>query len=174
MRFSIEADGEAERLVVPADQSDIATMFLSLWFFGWTLAGFSAISRLAQVNVLSDLVWPIGWAVAWCAIALLLAWMLTGREILRFIGDDLEVTREILGRARRRLYAGGEVERISVRVPFRFPGSAFFPSPIDLRGNSGSVHFIYRGRSECLAYGMNKHEANAIADWLRNRLPHAQ
>lgn len=174
MRFFTERDQYGEKLTIPADQNLFVIVFFFIWLTAWTVAGLSWIVKLIATLDPSVLPLLIGWSLAWLMSGSFLAWMLTGRETLRLVGANLEVTREIMGYELQRLFAGQEIRQIATRVPFRFPGCVFFPSPIRLSGNSGSVHFSYRGRSYELAYGMNTVEAAAIADWLRERLPGAR
>ncbi|MGL5009848.1 MAG: hypothetical protein ACRC6I_08190 [Paracoccaceae bacterium] len=170
-RFSIAPNLEGEALTIPAVQNIFIMLFLPIWLALWTVGGFAAIGSLVMDFHLFILFWLMGWALGWIAVFLTLAWMFAGKQTLRMIGQDLEVTVNIFGFQRRSLYAGRDIRQISVASADMWPLRRWPQMPFGLTGATGAVQFTYGARAYYLAPGMDPAEAGQIADWLKKRLP---
>lgn len=172
-RFAITPTLDGEVLTIPARRYILQMAFYSVWLPFWTAAGLVSLSGI--LNNFHPLIvfWLVGWALGWCVVALTLAWMLSGRQTLRFLGSDLELTTFILGHSRRRLFRGVDIRNLTAVAGAETRGRQRVPPTPILHAEFGSVRFNY-GASTCsCAYGMNYAEAREIVGWLGKRLPKA-
>jgi hypothetical protein len=172
-RFTIDQSTEGETLRIPAQGNILVILFLSAWLGGWTLGGIAATRELLTTFHPFLAFWLCGWAVGWVVVSGVLSWMLTGRQVLRFVGSDLEIQTSVLWFTRRALYRGRDIRSVTISPDVGLWQGRQFP-PMPLLGRSrGSVRFSYGARTHSTGFGLDDAEAGAIADWLRKKLPEA-
>ena len=87
-----------DRLLVHFRQRRSGVVFLGIWLTGWTLGGLSAVPAFLGAGTGSRpflLFWLFGWALSECAVVVILAWKLFGREVLTVSPGVLELRREV-------------------------------------------------------------------------------
>jgi len=71
---------------------------LGIWLTGWTFGGIMAVHAIAGAPWSARVflsIWLCGWVLGEGAVALLIAWKLTGREVLTITSHLLEVRRKL-------------------------------------------------------------------------------
>jgi hypothetical protein len=171
-RFVVETVDGREQIVVGAQRNIFVMLFLAVWLCGWTFGGVTVIKTLATKDFHPFLlIWLCGWALGEAFAAATLCWMLSGKEILRAIGSDLEISYSMLGFTRRKLFRGSEIRDLSPCAPPAF-GRYNQPSlPILMDSKTGSVKFTYGARAIYAAQGLDEPEGRLIVERLRKRLP---
>src|SRR5450755_4696616 len=97
-RFVIETVDGRDQIAVKPERNLFLILFLIVWLGGWTIAGVSTFTTLLSKGFQPFLAfWLCGWALGEALVVTTLCWMLTGTEILRVPGSDLEVSHRILG-----------------------------------------------------------------------------
>jgi hypothetical protein len=171
-RFTVETVGGQEQITLKAPRNLLLMAFLAVWLCGWTFGGLAAMTTLWAKGFQPFLmVWLGGWALGEGFAAATLCWSLTGAEILRVVGSDLEIAYRMLGFTTRKLFRGSEIRHLSTwTTPYfsRYNQSLlpFFGGP-----RMGSVKFAYGARTVFVAPGLDEPEAQLIVDRLQNRLP---
>jgi hypothetical protein len=172
-RFAIESVDGAEQIRIKARRSWLVLGFLLVWITAWSFGGAAAAGQALMRFDLFLMVWLVFWAFGWIFVAITIAWQLAGAETLRVVGGDLEIGHSVFGLARRRLFRGSEIRRLSVETG----GADIFSQmhgiypPFLSRVKSGSVKFDYGARTIRAASGLDEAEARLIVDHLRRRLP---
>jgi hypothetical protein len=171
-RFVVETVDGHEQIAIAAQRNIFIMLFLLLWLGGWTVGGVAAIGALSSKGFQPFLVfWLGGWAAGEALVAATLCWLFSGVEVLRVLGTDLEVSYQMLGFAKRRLFRGSEIRNLSSCDMPAFGRYNQMPLPF-LGGNKmGSVKFSYGARTIYLAAGLDEAEGQLIVDRLRERLP---
>jgi hypothetical protein len=172
-RFAIESVDGVEQIRIKARRSWLALAFLLFWIAIWSIGGATAAVQAARSLDPFLLVWLVFWAFGWIFAATTIAWQLSGAEILRVIGGDLEIGYAISGLARRRLFRGSEIRRLSAATggaDIFTQMQAIYP-PFLSRVKTGSLKFDYGARTIRAAPGLDEAEARIIVDHLRRRLP---
>ncbi len=171
-RFRIEQGPWGERIRIRARHRVFALPFLILWISLWTLGGIAAFVEFARTGEPFLATWLIIWALSWLVVALIIAWMITGSEILRVSTGDLEIGHSLLGWMRVRTYRGAEIGHLSASESPPFYAQ-FYPQIPFMRAQSGSIKFSYGARTVYAAQGLDEAEGRMIVEWLRRRLPDA-
>lgn len=170
-RFTVEASDGREQIIIKAQRSILVVVFLFCWLGGWTVAGASTMAKLSQHLQPFLLFWLGGWAVGEIYALGTLCWLVSGAEILGFVGSDLEVSYRVFGLSRTKLFRGREIRHLSASAPqkseqFEQPSVPFFTA-----NKTGSVKFEYGPRTIYLAAGLDEAEGRLIVNRLRARLP---
>jgi hypothetical protein len=171
-RFVVETVDGHEQIAIAAQRNIFIMLFLLLWLGGWTVGGISAIGALSSKGFEPFLVfWLGGWALGEAFAAATLCWLFFGAEILRASGSDLEVSYQMLGFSRRRLFRGSEIRNLSSYAVPAFGRYNQMPLPFLPGNRTGSVKFAYGARTIYVAAGLDESEGQLIVDRLRERLP---
>lgn len=161
-----------EEIVIPARRSWFGLPFLCFWLLGWTVGGIVAAGSLVQDFDLFLVFWLCGWAVGWLFVALTIAWQINGKEILRVIGGDLEVTHSALGLGKSWLFRGQDIADLRAGdIPESPFGSYNVDAPLLKWRKWGSVKFRYGARTVYLGTPLDEAEGQMIVEILRPRLP---
>jgi hypothetical protein len=172
-RFVVETVDGREQITIKAQRNLFLMLFLLVWICGWTFGGISAMKALTLGFQPFLAFWLAGWALGWVVVVATLGWMLSGAEIVRVIGSDLEVGYRLFGFTRRKLFRGGDIRDFRAYASPAF-GRYNQSSPPFLPGNkSGCVKFSYGARTMYLGAGLDESEGRLIVDRLRKRLPAA-
>lgn len=172
-RFRVEpkADG-GQRIVIPAQRSLFVMAFLLVWLCGWTFGGVNVAHQLTRQFEPFLAFWLCGWALGEAAVICALLWMTFGRETLRSVGGNLEISASIFGLARRRLYRAADMRSLSAAADVRaYNGRGMMDIPLLWTPRSGAVKFSYGGRTVYAGVGLDETEGRAIVDLLKQRLP---
>jgi hypothetical protein len=170
-RFAVETVDGREQIVVGAQRNLFLMLFLPVWLCGWTFGGVAALYTLSQGFQLFLLVWLCGWALGEAFVIATLGWMLTGKEVLRVAGSDLEIGYRMLGFTRRKLYRGSAIRDLASCDPpplLRYNQPSL---PLLTGTKTGSVRFTYGARTIYAAQGLDQPEGRLIVERLRKRLP---
>jgi len=171
-RFVVETVGGHEQIAIAAQRNIFIMLFLLVWLGGWTVGGVAAIGALLSTSFQPFLVfWLGGWALGEALVAATLCWLFSGVEVLRVLGSDLEVSHQMLGFTRRRLFRGSEIRDLSSYATPFFGRYNQMPLPFLAGNKTGSVKFTYGARTIYLAAGLDEPEGRLIVDRLRQRLP---
>src|SRR5438874_5491060 len=91
-RFIQEQVEGVEQLRIPTRRNWFVLLFLSVWLTGWTFGGFAAVYGLLTQFSFFILIWLCGWAAGWCFAAITIGMQISGSEIIRVVGRDLETS----------------------------------------------------------------------------------
>ena len=155
-----------DRLLVCFRPRRHGVVFLCFWLVGWTYGGLGAVAAFAGADTGSRtflLLWLFGWALGECAVVVILAWMLFGREVLTVSPEVLEVRREVgffwLARRHDAGLVDGEVAAVLV------PTGEDEPPRTDYR-----LELSCGGSRIRVGEGMSESEAQEVASTVRERL----
>ena len=171
-RFETEIIDGTEWIVARAARNWFVIPFISVWLFGWTLGGITAITQWVaggEARLFLSL-WLIGWALGWYFAVSWLGWQINGRSMTSVEAGALVYRWTLLGFARTKRFDADQVRHVRAATaawPWNFmrpSQSPFFP------GTSGSVKFDYGGRDVSIMPGLDEAEGRMIADWLAKRL----
>jgi hypothetical protein len=168
-RFHIDGDV----VVIPAHRQMFIMAFLCVWLCGWTFGGAAALSQLLQHFQPFLLFWLCGWVLGEGFALSTLAWMAAGRETLRVINGDLEISAQVFAFVRRRRYRGATIRDLSAgQYIGKYPnGRARMDVPLVWAPSSGGVKFAYGARTVFAGVGLDEPEGRMIVDFLKRRLP---
>ena len=172
-RFVVETVEGREQIRINAQRKLFILLFLPVWLAIWSFGGVSATRAFATTFQPFLLLWLVGWAVGWVFAGVTLGWMLTGSEILRVIGSDLEVSYRLLGFTRRKLYRGGDIRDLSASENQVFSRYNQIDIPFLIASKSGCLRFSYGARTIYVGSGLDRSEGQLIVERLRRRLPAA-
>lgn len=172
-RFRFVQGETGETLVIPALRNIVTLPFLIFWLMGWTIGGVTTISALFSQFQPFLAVWTLLWAISWATAVCVLAWMLRGKEHIRFCGRDLEIGFSMPGFERRQLYRGADIRDLEVAPPNGYRLGRPAPSNPLFGPAGGVVRFTYGARTRSFAHGLDEAEARAILSWLRKGLADA-
>lgn len=157
---------------IPARKSIFALLFLPFWLLGWSAGGIAAMVSFIETHEPFLAIWLVMWAIGWLFAAGTIAYMLTGRDVIRCAGGDLECGWQVLMFSRTKTYRGSEIRKLSTAgqsdwfsrmAAWQGAGGPF------ARGRFGSIRFDYGARTIYLAPGLDPAEAELIiADLLRS------
>ena len=170
-RFEVEHGLGGERIRVRARRNLFALLFLPFWLFFWTIGGIMAIAEFARTGQPFLAVWLGGWALAWVAVVLVVAWMVAGAELIGVNAGDLEIGQTLFGVTRTRLYRGRDVRNLSAAAAPPFFAQVQFSVPFLMKARFGAVKFNYGGRTVHAAQGLDEAEGRMIVDRLLRHLP---
>uniref|UniRef100_UPI003783A832 hypothetical protein n=1 Tax=Allosphingosinicella sp. TaxID=2823234 RepID=UPI003783A832 len=108
-RFEIEQGLSGEQIRIKARRNIFALAFLPFWLVMWTFGGVMAITEFARTGEPFLAFWLCGWAVGWLAVALIMAWMIAGAELIAVTAGDLEISHRLFGFGRARCYRGSDI-----------------------------------------------------------------
>ena len=170
-RFKFDTVDGYDQITIPAQRSYFVMAFLLFWLCGWTLGGLSTIHSLMTKGFQPFLFfWLGGWLFGECMVLAVLAWQLTGAEILRLVGTDLEVGYRILGLTRRKLYRGADIRDFVACDARPLGQSNQLQLPVLMSNKFGTAKFAYGARTVYLAAGLDEAEGQIIVESLRKRL----
>jgi hypothetical protein len=139
--------------------------FLTLWLTFWTLGGIAVFSALQGADRGGRgfmLFWLCGWVVGECAVIVIIAWQLAGRELLTVMPQYLEVRREIRRFARTKRYDVGFVHDVE---------AARVPSDEDEKPRKDfCLRVSYGEKKVRVGEGMGEREAEYIASTVLSRI----
>lgn len=171
-RFRVEPSGDGgQRIVVPARRSLFVMAFLMVWLGGWNFGGAAAIARLWSDFTPFLAFWLCDWTLGEAGVILSLIWMAAGRETLRVVGSDLEISAEIRGFTRRRLYRGDQIRDLSASRHSSTFVRRGLTNPLIWAPAAGAVKFVYDARTIFAGLGLDEAEGGMIVDLLKPRLP---
>ncbi|MDE3175322.1 MAG: hypothetical protein KGM15_04335 [Pseudomonadota bacterium] len=171
-RFRVEAAADGgQRIVVPARRSLFLMAFLTVWLAGWSFGGAAAMARMWADFSPFLAFWLCGWALGEAGVIATLAWMAAGRETIRAAGADLEISAELLGFVRRRLYRGAHIHNLSAAGSPELFARRRLDNPMLWAPASGGVKFVYGARTVYAGVGLDEAEGAMIVDLLKRRLP---
>ena len=159
---------------IAARKNVFALAFLPLWLAGWTAGGVMAISTFMHEFSSFLAVWLIGWAFGWLFAASTILFMLTGREVIRCAGGDLTIGWRMLSLSRVKTYRGSEIRSLAVCDIADSLGRAFAglqPGGPFAQGRIGTIRFNYGARTQYLAAGLDRAEAEMIVSELLRSIP---
>jgi hypothetical protein len=160
--------------VIPARRRWWVLLILAAWEVGWAVGEVTVIISLVHGRHRSVDIFLVAWLVLWttggAAVALLVAWMAAGKEIIRVGGGELATRQAIGSFSRKREYDVNDVRKLRITpeiVGPLPPGMAFrWFGP-----SSGRISFDYGARTYRLAAGVDDAEAEAILGELRAICP---
>jgi len=171
-RFLQRMATTGHEVVIPARRNWFVLLFLCFWLAAWTAGGVMAVQTLRQDFDLFLVFWLGGWAVGWLFAAATIAWQLNGKETLRVVGGDLDVTHSAIGLKRSWLFRGHDIRNFqasgSPTLPFGWNG---FDAPLLKWRKWGSVKFRYGARTVYLAPALDEAEGALIVESLQRSLP---
>ncbi len=173
-RYSVEMQPDAEQIRVKPQGPLFIKLFLAVWLTFWTFGGMAALGVAAATLHPFVLIWLCAWALGWVFAATTLAWLLFGCEILRADGSDLEITQEMLGFKKTRLYRGQDIHNLSAAAAPPFYMAMRMGNPFFKLGSlydSGAIKFAYGARTIYAAQGLDEAEGRLIVERLARRLP---
>lgn len=174
-RHRLDAGPDGEVLTIPSRFSPVRAVLVAAWLAVWTLAGLATIGQSIEGSGhwLYLGVSALVWGVAWLAGGYSLVYMLSGRQVFRFDGPDLEVILRAPGLSFRRSFRGAEIRQLSA-IPTTFDLYGWrMPKKYLLRGPSGGIRFVYGMGTRDIAADIDEAESAAIIAWLKRRLPEA-
>ncbi len=140
-------------------------VFLAVWLTGWTAGGIAAIGAVLNGDWNERpflLVWLCGWAFGESMVTGVIAWQLSGRELLIVTPQQIEVRKEVGRFARTKLYDVALVRDFkAARVP-----SAEDEQP----RKDFCLEFAYDDGTVRVGEGMGEREAEHIAATLSARI----
>ncbi|WP_129794133.1 hypothetical protein [Sphingosinicella sp. CPCC 101087] len=168
-RFRIERDVRGECVVIPA-RRPLVLLFLLVWLTIWTGGGIAGFVSLFGLE--ADIVGIAagGWLFAGLVGSLLVAWQLTGQEVIRVRGGEVEAAHSVLGRTRRRSWPIAEIGRPEVGDPIPLHRKRHIDLPFLFRPSTGAVKFIHAGKTVRLAQGLSLDDGRRIVEWLEGQL----
>lgn len=169
-RFTIAADGEGDRIVIAARRPAGLLVILGLWLVLWLWAGVWGVVQILRSDQLPVLAPLLVWLLGLLLVAPFLAWLVTGRELIRVSGGDLEIGRGLLGRTRWRRYRGADIAHLAAAATPVWPGLLQPELPFLARRGWGAVKFAYGARTIHAAAGLDEAEGRLIVEWLEPRL----
>lgn len=170
-RFEVEQGLGGERIRIRARRNIFALLFLPIWLVLWTIGGIAAIVEVARTGDPFLVLWLCGWALAWVAAALILAWMAAGSESIGLNAGDLEIGQSLFGLTRRRLYRGRDVRNLSAATAPPLVAQFQLSVPFLMKTRFGAVKFDYGGRTIYAAPALDEAEGRMIVDRLLRHLP---
>jgi hypothetical protein len=172
-RFQTMFENGAEEIRIPARRTLFVLLFLPFWLAGWTAGGIAAIGQLLATGQLFLVLWLCLWAVGWVFAAATIGWMISGREIVRMIGGDLEVGYRLFGYERKKRYRGSAISGLAAAPVSDLFRRSQFSVPFLMRQQTGSVRFDYGARTVYFGAGLDEAEGRLIVDKLGRKLPSA-
>ncbi|WP_114953209.1 hypothetical protein [Sphingosinicella terrae] len=169
-RFTIAADADGERIVIAARRPVALLAILGLWLVLWLWAGLWGVVQILRSDHVPVLAPLLVWLLGLLLVAPFLAWLATGRELIRVVGGDLEIGRRLLGRTRWRRYRGADISYLAAAATPAWPGLLQPELPFLARRRWGAVKFAYGARTLHAAAGLDEAEGRLIVDWLEPRL----
>ena len=160
------ADHNQATLAIRAEHRPGRQVFLAVWVAAWAIAGFSVLLGLAKIEDQTGGWWLLFWAVSLMLFAYALAWVLTGREVLRVNGQGLDYELLVLGMARGRRLTLKEIHAVTVSDTEDPTGEPLISIPFRLLGQGGSVQFSVAGRRHSLGFGVAPRDAELIVEWM--------
>ena len=171
-RFVVETVNGHEQIRIKAQRNVFLMLFLLLWLGGWTVGGISAMTALSKSANPFLVFWLGGWALGWVFAAVTVGWMMSGAEILRVVGSDLEINYRLFGVTRGKLLRGIDIRDLSACAPpLPLYGRYQMNLPFLSASKSGCVRFSYGARTIYAGAGLDESEGRLIVDRLRQRLP---
>jgi hypothetical protein len=170
-RFVVETVDGHEQIRIKAQRNLFLMLFLLVWICGWTFGGISAMKALTVSFQPFLVFWLGGWALGWVVVVATLGWMLSGAEIVRVIGSDLEISYNLFGFTRRKLFRGSDIRDLSAYAIPIFGRYSQMSLPFLPGNKSGCVKFSYGARTMYLGAGLDESEGRLIVERLRKRLP---
>lgn len=173
-RFVVENVDGVLQTSISARRSIFVMLFLTFWLCGWTVGGITAIGQLIAHFHLFLLAWLGGWILGETFVLLSLASMISGKEIIRPVGNDLEIRHQIFGLGKTRLYRGNQIRDLRLSPPLH-PANMEngFSGPLGFGNRSGVMQFTYGARTIYFGSGLDPAEGRLIIDQLGKRLPGA-
>jgi hypothetical protein len=168
-RFRIARDVQGECVVIPA-RRPLVLLFLGVWLTIWTgggIANFVLLSGL-ETNIVAIAIG--GWLFAGFVAGLLVAWQVTGQEVIRVRGGAIESAHSVLGRARRRSWPVAEISGLEVGDPIPLHRQRQIDIPFLFKPRTGAVKFTHAGRTVRLAQGLDLDNGRRIVEWLEGQL----
>lgn len=160
-------------LVIRPERRMGERILLSVWVAGWAIAGFSVLLGWAEFDDQTGRWWFLLWAISLVFFGYALAWVLTGREVLRVAGQALDYELVVLGMARGRRLVLRDIHAVELCDTRDQTGEPLISIPFRLLGRGGSVQFSIAGRRRSLGYGVAGREAESIVEWMRRHAPEA-
>jgi hypothetical protein len=172
-RFRAETTPDGgQKIVISAPRSVFPMLFLPVWLCGWAFGAVSATRQFVSTLQPFLALWLCGWMLGGAFAIVTLLWMAAGRETLRVVGGDLEISASLFGFARRRLYRGADIRGLSPSVQvMSLNFRATMENPLVRAPRSGGIKFSYGARTVYAGVGLDDTEGRMIADWLKARLP---
>jgi hypothetical protein len=160
-----------EQIEIPARRNWFILPFLVFWISMWTVGGIMAITSLFNEFSLFILFWLGGWVLGWIFAAGTISWQLTGREIVRMVGQDLEVGYQLLGFYKRKLYRGTDIHQLTVDASGSLLRYTRISIPIIRGSNFGTIKFDYGAKTFRFGSGLEEAEGRVIVSKLLTKLP---
>lgn len=160
----IERTAEGLRVTMRAPRSGCLIAFLGVWLAGWTFGGIEAMGALFSASSLLNVVslflllWLAGWIVGEVAVAVFLAFLLNGAEIVTVDGEALSQRAEAFGYGYTRRWP---LEHVTNLRPVSSEGG----TPRDL------IAFDFAGSTVRFGSGLNETDARRVAEAIWEHLP---
>jgi hypothetical protein len=142
-----------------------AITVLLVWLTFWTFGGFAAFGALFGADPGERaclLLWLCGWAAGECSVATIIAWQLSGEELLTVTGEQLEVRKEIGRFARSKVYEIARVEDVE---------AARVPTDEEERSRKDfSLRVSYDDKKIRIGEGMGEREAKYVASVVLTKI----
>ncbi len=170
-RFKTRFVDGYEQIEIPARRNWFVIPFLMFWLCMWTVGGIMAFTSLLSDFSLFLIFWLCGWAIGWIFAAATISWQLTGKELVRTVGHDLEVGYQMLGFKRMKLYRGADVRKLSVDAAGNLMRHFQISIPFYHGANFGTLKFDYGAKTFRFGSGVEEAEARAIIAKLAPKIP---
>jgi hypothetical protein len=172
MRSSIRSIDGGVELVIPAVRQSPLLTVLPLWLCGWLPAGLHSLTGLTSARVgvegaslAFELPWLAVWALGVLAAVGMLLWIAFGVQRVRFMRDEVSVTREILRWQYCTAYRARDVTNLrTLRPILLLAGGGPLSEPCKLA-------FDYGTRTIQFASGIDDDEACRIVDRITSCVP---
>jgi hypothetical protein len=145
-------------------------LFLCVWLCGWAFGWISAFRSVLSRSEPFLVVWLTFWTLGGAFAVAVVAWSLTGREVITGGGTALLIRREVLGIGRTSEFDAAQVRNLRV-APMAFNPWDFRHSMSFWGLGGGPVAFDFGARTYRFGAGVEESEASSIAAVLRELLP---
>ena len=175
-RFTVSMAGGTPEITIPAKKDWSLLALLGFWLCGWTVGGILAFDNLRSGAGQSGQFWPmllwLGiWLIGEVLMGYCIVWFLTGAEIARIRGSNLELVHRILGYERKRSFRGLDIRNLSAREPDSNVRRKTLATPLGSPSHTSCVKFDYGARTVYFAMGLDEAEGRQIVEQLKRHLP---
>lgn len=170
-RFRLRIVDGHQLIEIPARRNWFIIPFLMFWLSIWTVGGITAFVSLFSNFSLFICFWLGAWAVGWIFVAATLSWQLTGKELVRSVGQDLEIGYQMLGAKRMKLYCGSDIQRLSVDGAGNLMRLFQISIPFYHGANFGTMKFDYGPKTFRFGSSIEEAEAHSIIANIASKLP---
>jgi hypothetical protein len=159
---------------IPSRRHIFAMLFLPAWLVGWGFGELSVMRELLDPSNKEPAAFPIAWLVAWTAggafAALVLLWLIGGREIVSVTGMMLQIRYDVFGIGYNRRYDLSQVRFLRL-APVAYNVHDLRTTGAFWGMGHGPIAFDYGSRTVRLGTGLDEAEARVVLEKLAERAP---